>query len=108
MKSKLIEEGGVTDNSLYNAEVLVKDLGIPDSVALTYIDEPWDYLCTAVWGETSFVFSGFSWGYFGEGPKGLATFIASIDTSKDVGEFIKTIGNLDKELTDFTVFERKR
>ena len=108
VNGEFVEEGGITENSLHNAEVLIKSLGIPNRVILTYVEDPWDYICTAVYGNKSFMFSGFSWGYLGEGPRGLAKFLASIDSSRDESEWIKTIVNLSKEQEGLTIFERKQ
>ncbi len=73
------ETSGVTDKS----KVLFKKLQerIPlgeffrkvDRVHLVYVTEPsWDFLTYVVTSDNrAILFNGFSWGYVGEGPKGL-------------------------------------
>ena len=105
----LKEECGVTDYSLRNAQLLIEKQGIPDRVRLTYVERPWDFLCEAEWYDkpiSKFVFSGFSWGYFGEGPRGLATFLNTI-SGKDISELIKMTGTLETIQLNFVVFERE-
>ena len=70
-------EGGVTDISLENARELLGQYGRPTQVRCyqkgweTYVDTTW------VDGVTH-TFSGFSWGYGGRGPHGLAEFFQMI------------------------------
>lgn len=86
-------EGGVTDISLHNAHVLLEHLGLPDRVSIY-----WDPLHSegpavrAVWeapGAMAHTFTGFSWGYGGEGPRGLFRFLESIGARP---EFMAGIG----------------
>ena len=67
-------EGGVTQISLDNARELIAARGVPSSVTLSWDDKVW-YQVTATWPDGfSHVFTGFAWGYRGEGPRGLETF----------------------------------
>ncbi|MGH9462447.1 MAG: hypothetical protein ACRD1X_14620 [Vicinamibacteria bacterium] len=70
------EEGGVTDYSLHNAHLLLDRRGIPDQVEVYQAADAEDttgHLVKAIWtGRGEHVFSGFSWGYRGTGPHGLA------------------------------------
>lgn len=79
---ELKEEGGVTQISLHNARELINERGIPDAVEL-YWRERIGHCVQAIWLDeegdaTSHVFSGFSWGYAGEGPHGLLEFFEMI------------------------------
>src|ERR1700690_3091106 len=69
---------GITTISLANARKLIDQFGLPDTVRLW--DEPVDaeFYVTASWSKAEFVFSGFSWGYDGEGPQGLQHFFTMI------------------------------
>jgi hypothetical protein len=74
-------EGGITSISLRNAQKLVDGLGKPDSVELTYGKEHDEQYVTAFWNSSvvhSFRFTGFGWGYGGEGPCGLQKFLNEI------------------------------
>lgn len=77
----LEEEGGVTAISLRNAQKLLEAYGKPSRVDLYHGADPeyFGHLVDAWWpsGER-FTFSGFSWGYGGEGPHGLAKFAEMI------------------------------
>lgn len=66
----LKEEGGVTRWSLHNARSLIWAHGVPDTVGL-YQDERGDWVVEARWPRLSHRFLGLSWGYSGEGPRGL-------------------------------------
>lgn len=85
IKFKLEEEGGITAVSLNNARKLIAILGKPKRVALRRSEDPHfpDYLVDVKWPSGAhFTFSGFSWGYGGEGPHGLATFAEMIGLEK--------------------------
>jgi len=77
-RSKLQKEGGVTAISLENAEILIAEHGRPNLVKLWYDERAW-CLVTVEWPDDyKHTFSGFSWGYAGEGPCGLAGFAEMI------------------------------
>lgn len=74
-------EGGITQISLRNANRLVRALGKPDVVKLQHDQEHDEQYVVATWNSPkphSFRFSGFSWGYGGEGPHGLLTFLNDV------------------------------
>lgn len=67
-------EGGITSVSLENAETLIKRFGLPTRVELYWDKQDWACVDAAFEGYGMFHFTGFSWGYGGEGPNGLAKF----------------------------------
>ncbi len=68
-----LPEGGVTQISLHNARTLLHRHGQPRFVEL-YQDAA-EHMVEARWEKgITHHFSGFSWGYRGEGPSGLAEF----------------------------------
>jgi hypothetical protein len=76
---RLKPEGGVTQISLENALQLIEEKGPPDLVQL--INEgknTSEHAVVATWGDFSHTFTGFSWGYGGEGPNGLAKFFRMV------------------------------
>lgn len=79
----LAEECGVTSISLSNAQKLVAEYGKPDFVRL--VRYPAQSGCGAVvvcWPGIVHVFTGFNWGYGGEGPTGLVDFAKLIGLVK--------------------------
>ncbi len=80
MISLLETEGGITEISLQNARTLIARHGLPDEVEIYQAQLPpnsGEHLVEARWRDgTRHTFSGFSWGYRGEGPRGLETFFA--------------------------------
>jgi hypothetical protein len=71
---KLQDECGDTRISLDNSRMLQKQYGRPATVVLIKEDNEW--YVDATWNNGfSHCFSGFSWGYGGEGPSGLGKFI---------------------------------
>jgi hypothetical protein len=72
-------EGGVTQNSLENAEYLNKRFGKPYTIDFCGDEDNGDYYVIPTYksGYTH-VFTGFSWGYGGEGPRGLHRFLNEI------------------------------
>jgi len=81
---KLQTEGGVTRISLDNAKVLIAGYGLPDSVELYQAE--CECIVEATWSVTPqrpepviHEFSGFSWGYGGEGPHGLFKFLGMLN-----------------------------
>lgn len=83
----LQEEGGITQVSLENAKTLMKRYPRIIKIVL-YIDKN-EHLVDVVFADMfesyTHAFSGFSWGYIGEGPRGLKTFLkmANIDVSRE-------------------------
>ncbi len=80
MNAMLKPEGGVTDISLENARLLLEAHGLPEAIELyqhPLYEEGAEHLVEARWTDgTTHVFSGFAWGYTGDGPYGLETFLA--------------------------------
>lgn len=102
------EECGVTEISLNNVNILIDSKGIPDVVKLHYVDDPWDYLCILQWEKESFEFvvTGFSWGYLGEGPTGLAKFLSQI-SNQNFSLCLRKISGLDQYLNNYILFSKK-
>lgn len=83
-KWRLKPEGGVTEYSLHNGRLLRKAHGLPRAVALFYQRSPSAWPVEVGFGSPEYVtkvtyqdghiheFTGFAWGYGGEGPHGLA------------------------------------
>ena len=79
-------EGGVTQISLENAKALVREHGLPQIVQLVNAGkDASEHEVVAMWTgaedtshEIEFTFTGFAWGYGGEGPRGLAKFFQMI------------------------------
>lgn len=88
---KLHNEDGTTTKSLHNAKVLLSRHGLPDKIRLRLQDKPADYVVVADWNRDMWPaapniysgvrhqFHGFSWGYLGPAPQGLAQFFRMID-----------------------------
>lgn len=94
-------ECGVTEISLENARYLVGKYGIPDRIRL-HNDPKEGHVVTVTWPHQGLSdslvwdFTGFSWGYSGEGPHGLVKFfdlchlnisiqeVASMDAEKEM------------------------
>ena len=78
MIARVETEGGITEISLRNARTLIARQGLPDEVELYQAQLPpnaGEHLVTARWRDgPRHTFSGFAWGYRGEGPRGLETF----------------------------------
>ena len=72
------DSDGITRNSLTNAAVWNKYL-TPTGLYLFYQDDPWDFLVYVVNATGSAIrYSGFAWGYSGEGPRGLQQMIKEL------------------------------
>lgn len=71
------EEGGVTRWSLHNARALISRHGLPERVALL-TDDRGEWVIEAHWPGLTHRFLGFSWGYSGEGPRGLEEFFGML------------------------------
>jgi hypothetical protein len=74
--TKLQSECGVTGISLDNALFLMSQHGCPNSIEL--IQEPNEWHVRLDWEKVFHTFSGFSWGYGGEGPHGFMTLLISL------------------------------
>ena len=76
------EEGGITQNSLENAKEIIARHGKPYSLHFSACENKCDYTVTATFGDGfAFAFTGFSWNYNGEGPRGLDQFLAMCETN---------------------------
>ena len=72
-------EGGITQHSLENAEYLTGRFGVPYSLSFYGDSNQAEYNVIAAYKNGhSHVFTGFSWGYSGEGPRGLHHFLNHI------------------------------
>ena len=76
LRARTVPEGGVTANSLHNVHVLFAKRGRPTILELRYDVEEWCVVDATFRDGSSYHFTGFSWGYGGEGPHGLAQFFA--------------------------------
>jgi len=87
----LNEEAGITTHSTFNANALVEKYGPPDRIKLHYDEKDW-HLVELAWldedgdDKQRFTLTGFSWGYGGEGPNGLATFFKSINVGPTLAD----------------------
>lgn len=79
---ELEEEGGITQISLNNAWYSLERFGYPTTLEL--VEEKEEWFVYATWKndkntiEVRHKFSGFSWGYGGEGPHGLMIFLEAL------------------------------
>jgi hypothetical protein len=71
--SELVPERGDTRTSLRNADYLLRAYGKPVRIELINGEDTYGVL--AIWKGTMHLFTGFSWGYTGEGPSGLDEFL---------------------------------
>lgn len=80
LRKKFIDtpkETGATRDSLANARELIIKYGLPDTV--TAITTSVDWYVQAKWSDgLLYIFEGFSWGYRGEGPRGMESFFGMI------------------------------
>lgn len=67
-------EYGATSASLSNARLLLRRDGPVMAVRLYYRGSPPDYEALVLFGARCHQFTGFAWGYGGEGPRGLLRF----------------------------------
>jgi hypothetical protein len=101
---------------MFNAGYVIGQIGNPSRVILTYTEDPWDYVTTLEWdkeeGEQTAIakleLTGFSWGYGGEGPRGLASVLAKIDTSKSFERHLAIVQQLDRGISGFTIFDKEK
>jgi hypothetical protein len=95
---QLEKECGVTQVSLKNADILIEEHGLPALIHL-HLDENKDWLVTATFeGGVTHAFSGFSWGYCGEGPRGLRTFLDKSGVPTEMDEIAQWKEDLDKKI----------
>ncbi|MFA5311735.1 MAG: hypothetical protein WC375_00285 [Methanomassiliicoccales archaeon] len=103
----LVPEDGSTLTSLKNAKAMIDAYGLPFFVRLhgaeSQIIDSRDagFVVVAMWrfeqGELSFPFSGFSWSYDGEGPRGLLQFLEMARIPGiSIAEIINTPRCIDK------------
>jgi hypothetical protein len=71
------DEDGITAESLSHAQAWLGHLDRPRFVYLVYAPDPWAFWTYVVDHRRGALrFSGFAWGYGGEGPRGLFTLLA--------------------------------
>jgi hypothetical protein len=89
-KPRLLNEGGVTRTSLKNAKRLEKRLGLPVRIELhRHPNGPEWYVVTAMYEHgDEHDFTGFSWGYNGEGPTGLLEFLKRSGVDIEIKDII--------------------
>jgi hypothetical protein len=76
---QLREEAGITRDSLHNARALERRWGRPVELVLDAGGSTVDHCVTAFYpGGQRFIFTGFAWGYGGEGPRGLCEFLRGL------------------------------
>jgi len=98
---KLKEEGGITAHSLFNAKALSLAHGEVRHVTLDGNARQCDYRTTVEYEDGfHWEYTGFAWGYGGEGPNGLVTFMAE-STYSDRDSWRKLIFNMEPELKDY-------
>jgi hypothetical protein len=101
---KLKEEGGITQHSLFNAKVLTLAHGSVVGVTLCGEHMKADYRTTVEFKDGfHFEFTGFSWGYGGEGPSGLVTFMCDVCPG-DRKYWENVIYNLPGDQSDYPLF----
>jgi len=91
MKPKLSQEGGITQIALQNAEALRQALGSPIRMELHMDPDGVEWYRVRVMFDTgdSHTFTGFGWGYSGEGPRGLASFCHQNDIPLTIEDIVK-------------------
>lgn len=88
----LDEEGGVTSVSTRNLAQAIKILGAPTSIEL--VPEG----VVVVMEHGAYLATGFTWGYRGEGPSGLAKMLMiHTDLAKDLDEMLKMVSSWPKD-----------
>jgi len=91
MKPDLHVEGGITEIALQNAELLRQALGSPIRLELHMDPDGVEWYRVRVMFDTgdSHTFTGFGWGYSGEGPRGLATFCTQNEIPLTINDIVK-------------------
>lgn len=77
-RARVKKEDGVTSISLRNAEILLEWYGQPNLVKLWYDEREWSVVTVEWPNDFKHSFTGFSWGYTGEGPHGLEAFAEAV------------------------------
>jgi len=91
-------ECGVTSISLINAHTLLVWHGEPVSIDFKANTKLGDWTVTMHWKDCKWVFTGFAWGYGGEGPAGLQRLMNLIGMDLDVHKLlIDKFGKTDCE-----------
>jgi hypothetical protein len=98
--SGLVVENGSTADSIRNADYLIRTYGYPLRIDLIG-GMDCNYGVLAIWKNTMHLFTGFSWGYSGEGPSGLNEFFRA----SGVWSGVNAININLKENEHRTVFE---
>lgn len=97
----LFVEAGVTDHSLDNLKVIVDQIGLPMEISVGKNRGIW----IEFGGSDTYLATGFSIGYNGTGPTGLAHFAAKCGFGK-FEDLIDQISALDQDFQG-VLFERK-
>lgn len=94
-KPRLLREGGITQTSLKNARRLRKRLGLPIRLELHMAPTGAEWYRTRVMYDNgdSHTFTGFSWGYSGEGSRGLQEFCQNNDIPLTIKDIVKLNNN---------------
>ena len=71
----LQKECGVTGVSTANSVALLQHIGLPVSITLSFDDVKWYQVVAVFASGYTHTFNGFSWGYDGEGCRGLLDFL---------------------------------
>lgn len=94
MKPRLLIEGGITQTSLKNDRRLTKRLGSPIRIELHHSNGGEWYRVVAMYESGDrHEFTGFAWGYGGEGPRGLLEFCQRHNiplTAQEIGRLDNT------------------
>lgn len=83
----LQDESGVTGISTHNASCLLYELDRPNVIMLEPVRG-----VSAFWGDPEatgtpgFTFTGFTWGYSGEGPNGTLAFLRACGIDAEIGD----------------------
>jgi hypothetical protein len=95
----------VTRKSLENAKVLVAEYGIPMEINIDMNTDTGVYITVAQWQSgVEFKFTGFSCGYYGEGCRGLRSFLNDLCGMEVSAESVASW----KQDVQLTIFPRIR
>lgn len=97
MKPRLLNEGGITQTSLKNGKRLAKRLGAPVRVEAHRNSRTGEWYTVIAYYESGdqHTFTGFSWGYGGEGPHGFAKWCEANDIPLTFDEIMKLDNTTD-------------
>lgn len=95
MKPRLLNEGGITQTSLKNGKRLAKRLGPPVRVEAHFNPNGSEWYRVIAFYESgdSHTFTGFAWGYGGEGPRGFAEWCEA----NEIPLTLKEISSMDNQ-----------